>query len=124
MLLPHPIQQPQLLCLTNGQRQKANHTESPVHTSLCLILTFKRLYVLYEMLILQGEIQAGLSSERPGPVVMGSKEALHFFCYNTRGLFNQLTVAVQKAILVSDQQRERVQVQRQFEIYVLFPVEK
>lgn len=56
------------------------------------------------------------------PVVTVSIEARNFFSQNTRDLFNTLTVAVQKAILVSDQQRELVQVQRQLEAYVLFPV--
>lgn len=44
-----------------------------------LILTFKGLGVLCEMLILQGEIQASLSSELPEPVVTVSNEALNFF---------------------------------------------
>ena len=79
MLLPHPTQHLQLLCLTNGYRQETNCTKNPAHTLPCLILTFKGFCVLSEMLILQGETQAGLSFELPGPVEMVSNEALNFF---------------------------------------------
>lgn len=97
----HPLQQPQLPCPTNGKRQDTNHTKIPVRrfpASSWLSSAFMCLCNV-AMLILEGEIQAGLSAELPGPVVMVSNEALNFFSYNTKDLFNTLAVTVQTAIL-------------------------